>query len=199
MGKALEMARELVKQLEQAEKENKVELSSLNPRETFKIGENDFVVLEQYSNTTKVISKNFMAEDVVFDDNTRNYAESNLKEVIEKDIQPIIESEIGEDNIIEHSVDLVSVDMQREFQNYNCKVRPITFDEARKYNDLLPNDNLDDWWWTCTPWSTSERGWNRSISVVSSSGRFNYNSCDGYRGVRPVCILKSNIFVPKGE
>ena len=199
MGKVLEMARELVKQLEKAEKENKVDLSSLNPGETFKIGENNFIVLEQYFDRTKVISKNFMAEDVVFDYNTRNYAESNLKEVIEKDIQPIIESEIGEDNIIEHSVDLVSVDMQLEFPNCNCKVRPITFDEARKYNDLLPNDNLDDWWWTCTPWSTSERGWNRSIAVVSSSGIFNDNLCNGHRGVRPVCILKSNIFVSKGE
>lgn len=199
MGKALEMARELVKQLEKAEKENKVDLSSLNPGETFKIGENNFIVLEQYFDRTKVISKNFMAEDVVFDDNTINYAESNLKEVIEKDIQPIIESEIGEDNIIEHSVDLVSVDMQLEFPNYNCKVRPITFDEARKYNDLLPNDNLDDWWWTCTPWSTSERGWNRSIAVVSSSGYFGRNYCNNYFGVRPVCILKSNIFVSKGE
>lgn len=199
MGKALEMARELVKQLEKAEKENKVELSSLNSGENFKIGENEFVVLEQYSDRTKVISKNFMAEDVVFDDNTRNYAKSNLKEVIEKDIQPIIESEIGEDNIIEHSVDLVSVDMQREFPNCNCKVRPITFDEARKYNDLLPNDNLDDWWWTCTPWSTSERGWNRSIAVVSSSGIINYYFCRNNYGVRPVCILKSNIFVSKGE
>ena len=199
MGKALEMARELVKQLEKAEKENKVELSSLNPGETFKMGENDFIVLEQYFDRTKVISKNFMKEDVVFDDNTRNYAESNLKEVIEKDIQPIIESEIGEDNIIEHSVDLVSVDMQLEFPNCNCKVRPITFDEARKYNDLLPNDNLDDWWWTCTPWSTSERGWNRSIAVVSSSGYFSRGNCYGCNGFRPVCILKSNIFVSKGE
>ena len=199
MGKALEMARELVKQLEKAEKENKVELSSLNPGETFKIGENNFVVLEQYSDRTKVISKNFMAEDVVFDDNTRNYAESNLKEAIEKDIQPIIESEIGEDNIIEHSVDLVSVDMQREFPNCNCKVRPITFDEARKYNGLLPNNDLDDWWWTCTPWSTSERGWNRSIAVVSSAGGVSSNYCYGSHGFRPVCILKSNIFVSKGE
>ena len=199
MGKALEMARELVKQLEKAEKENKVELSSLNPGETFKMGENDFIVLEQYFDRTKVISKNFMKEDVVFDDNTRNYAESNLKEVIEKDIQPIIESEIGEDNIIEHSVDLVSVDMQLEFPNCNCKVRPITFDVARKYNDLLPNDNLDDWWWTCTPWSTSERGWNRSIAVVSSSGYFSRGNCYGCNGFRPVCILKSNIFVSKGE
>lgn len=199
MRKALEIARELVKQLEKAEKENKVELSSLNPGETFKIGENNFIVLEKYSDRTKVISKNFMAENVVFDDNTRNYSESNLKEVIEKDIQPIIESEIGEDNIIEHSVDLVSVDMQREFQNYNCKVRPITFDETRKYNDLLPNNDLDDWWWTCTPWSTSERGWNRSIAVVSSSGDFGNGDCNGSCGVRPVCILKSNIFVSKGE
>lgn len=47
MSKALEMARELVKQLEEAEKANKVQLLELKPGEAFKIGEHDFIVLEQ--------------------------------------------------------------------------------------------------------------------------------------------------------
>lgn len=199
MSKALDMARELVKQLEEAEKSNKVQLSELNPGDTFKVGEHDFIVLEQENGTTKVISKDFMAEDIVFDNNTRDYAKSNLKKIIENDIQPIIEDELGSDNIVEHTVDLNSVDMQHEFEPCTCKVRPITFDEARKYNDLLVNKNLDDWWWTCTPWSTAERNWKYAISVVSPSGNFNYYSCNDCGGVRPICILKSNIFVSKGE
>lgn len=199
MSKALDMARELVKQLEEAEKSNKVQLSELNPGDTFKVGEHDFIVLEQENGTTKVISKDFMAEDIVFDNNTRDYAKSNLKKIIENDIQPIIEDELGSDNIVEHTVDLNSVDMQHEFEPCTCKVRPITFDEARKYNDLLVNKNLDDWWWTCTPWSTAERNWKYAISVVSPSGSFGDFDCYCNGGVRPICILKSNIFVLKGE
>lgn len=37
MSKALEIARELVKQLEEAEKPNKVQLSVLNPGDSFKV------------------------------------------------------------------------------------------------------------------------------------------------------------------
>ena len=197
MSKALEVARELVRQLEEAERKNKVELSTLAPGDVFEIGKNDFIVLEQMSFETKVISKDFMAENIVYDEDSRDYNESNLKKVIEDEIQPIIESEVGENNLVEHTVELTSVDMQHEFDDCKCKVRPITFDETRKYNNLLPNKELDDWWWTCTPWSTAERGCKYSIAVVSSAGYVSLNSCNGNHGVRPVCILKSNIFVSK--
>ena len=199
MSKTLEMARELVKQLEEAEKANKVQLLELNPGDVFKIGKHDFIVLEQENGATKVISKDFMAEDIVFDKDTRDYNKSNLKKVVENDIQPVIEAEIGADSIIEHAVDLTSVDMQHEFEPCTCKVRPITFDEARKYNNLLANEDLGDWWWTCTPWSTTERNWKYAITVVSSSGYFGNDGCSNYGVVRPFCILKSNIFVSKGE
>lgn len=197
MSKALEVARELVRQLEEAERKNKVELSALAPGDVFEIGKNDFIVLEQMSFKTKVISKNFMAEDIVYDEDSRDYNESNLKKVIEDKIQPIIESEVGENNLVEHTVELTSVDMQHEFDDCKCKVRPITFDEARKYNNLLPNKELDDWWWTCTPWSTAEREWKYNVAVVSSAGYFSHDGCGYDNGVRPVCILKSNIFVSK--
>ena len=197
MSKALEVARELVRQLEEAERKNKVKLSTLAPGDVFEIGKNDFIVLEQMSFETKVISKDFMAENIVYDEDSRDYNESNLKKVIEDEIQPIIESEVGENNLVEHTVELTSVDMQHEFDDCECKVRPITFDEARKYNNLLPNKELDDWWWTCTPWSTEERGCSYSITVVSSAGDICISSCNSHVGVRPVCILKSNIFVSK--
>ena len=211
MSRALELAKELVKLLEENEtckceckcedKANKVELATLNPGEVFKIGEHDFIVLEQKAESSKtmVISKEFMAEDVVFDNDTRDYNKSNLKKVIEIDIQPIIEKEIGLYNIIEHEVDLTSVDMQNEFGKCKCKVRLITFDEARKYNEFIVNKDLDDWWWTCTPWSSAERGYKYSMSVVSSSGYVSVSGCYSCVGVRPFCILKSNIFVSKGE
>lgn len=199
MSKALDMARELVKKLEEEEKQSKVQLSTLNPGEIFKIGEYDFIVLEQCEERTAVISKGFMAENVKFDEDSRNYKESNLKKVIENLIQPVIEKEVGSKNLIEHEVDLTSVDMQDEFGGFKCKVRPITFEEARLYNNLLVNKNLNDWWWTCTPWSTEDRGWKYSITVVAPSGLVSDSYFNYSYGVRPFCILKSNIFVSKGE
>lgn len=199
MSKELEKARELVKMLEEKEKAKRVMLSSLRPGETFKIGDWDFLVLKQEDNSTRVISKNLLIEDVEFDSDSRDYNKSDLKEKIEEEILPVIVKEIGEDNIIEHTASLVSVDNQKEFDDVVCKVRPLTFDEARKYNDLLVNKDLPDWWWTITPWSTEERGWEYSITVFSPRGFIDDDIYDNCYGVRPFCILKSNIFVSKGE
>ena len=199
MSKALDLARELVKKLEETEKDNKIQLSELNPGDTFKVEECGFIVLEQENGTTKVISKDIMAENVCFDKNTGDYNKSNLKKMIETDIQPIIENAVGVENLVEHTASLMSVDMQNEFENLVCKVRPITFDEARLYNNLLVNKNLNCWFWTCTPWSTKDRGLGRSIAVVAPSGVIYDCICDYSICVRPFCILKSNIFVSKGE
>lgn len=158
MSKVLDAAKALVQMLEEKEKQDKVLLSALQAGETFKIGEHNFIVLEQDGAQTKVISKRFMAENVVFDKYVRDYSDSSLKKLIERDIYPVIEEVVGEDNIIEHEVDLTPVDMQQEFEPVKCRVRPITFDEARKYNDLLVTPEIYGWWWTCTPWSTEERG-----------------------------------------
>lgn len=140
-----------------------------------------------------------MAENVVFDNDSKDYNTSNLKKVIESDIQPIIEKYVGAENIVEHEVDLTSVDMQTEFKPCKCKARPITFDEARKYNNMLVNDDLDDWWWTCTPWSTEKRGYKYSMAVVCSSGDINIRNCNDNGGVRPFCIFSSLIFESEDE
>ena len=208
MSEVLDLLKRAVEMLEEAENDeveeleeviNGCELSTLKPGEVFKIGEHDFVVLKQYEGMTAVISKGLMAKNKKFDDDTRDYGKSSLKKLIEDEIQPVIEAEVGAENLVEHIVHLTSVDMQKEFEPVTCKVRPITFDEARNYNDLLVNNDLPDWWWTCTPWSTKERGWEYSVSVVSPRGYFDYFDYYYCNGVRPFCILKSNIFVSKGE
>ncbi len=198
MSRELEAARELVRMLEEKEKDHKVELSKLSSGDVFKIGSHDFIVLERGIDVTAVILKNLMTENEEFG-NSINYKDSNIRRIIEEDILPEIESEIGSENIIEHEVHLTSVDMQNEFGTYKCKMRPITFDEARQYNNLIANKELPNWYWTCTPWSTEDRGWNCGVTVVSPCGNFFSSSFDDYCGVRPFCILKSNIFVSKVE
>ena len=199
MKEAIKLVEKALEILKSEEKKGKVVLSSLKPGETFMIGEHEFIVLKQSYGMTNVISKNLMAENVRFDGDTRDYNKSALKRYIEKEIRPIILENVGAGNLVEHSVALTSVDNQNEFNDCICEVRPITFDEAREYNDLLVNEDLPDCYWTLTPWSTAERGWKYYISVVSPSGGVGNDNCYFYDGVRPFCILKSNIFVSKGE
>lgn len=199
MSKELEAARALVKMLEEREQSNKVKLESLKAGETFCIGENDYIVIEQHEGKTKVISKDFIAEDREFADDTADYKTSGLRKYIEAEIQPTIENEVGTENLVEHTVSLTTVDGQNDYGELTCKVRPITFDEARQYNNLIVNKDLNDWWWTCTAWTSPNREYNRSVAVVLPSGCINCYVCNGCRGVRPFFILKSNIFVSKGE
>lgn len=209
MSKALEEARKmeeaaiaLRKELEDKEKENTIRLcnAEIGQRIIGNAG-NEYIVLRQMQpqEQTMIVSAGLMAENAVFDQNTANYAESDLRTRIEMDILPIVAADFSEDSIVEHEADLTTVDMRRDFGTCKCKVRPLTFDEVREFNDLLAKEGLPDWYWTCTPWSTKERGWGRSITVVSPSGYFNSNRCGYDNGVRPFCILKSNIFVSKGE
>lgn len=207
MSKALEAAKELVRLLEEQENEqecdieccaDKVELSTLCPGDMFETNFSNFIVLEHLEEGTLVITEGLIKESVEFGDST-NYLESELRDLIDSEIYEKIVREFGADNMVVHKADLMTLDGQNLYGTYECRVRPLTFDEARKYNALLVNKDLPDWYWTLTPWSSKERGWEYSVAVVSPSGNFGYDFYDDYCGVRPVCILKSNISVSKGE
>lgn len=202
MSRELEQARELVRMLEEKEKESTVQLCTVERGQRI-VGSSEraYIVLKQMPDQgqTVVIADDFMEKDVVFDEDTPNYTESSLKERIERDIIPVVEADFGAFNLIEHEVDLTTVDMQKDFGTCLCKVRPVTFDEAREYNDLLVKEDLPDYYWTCTPWSTKKRGWGSSIAVVSPRGYFYYNCYYFNFGLRPVLYLKSDIFVSKVE
>ena len=195
----LELAKKLVAAIEKEDQKNKVMLKDIPVGGKFDTGIGRFIVLEQKENYTAVITEDLYREDVKFDDDCTDYKKSPLRELCEGEILNEFVAEFGEDNICENEAGLVTVDGQEVFGKLLTKVRPLTFDEAREYNDLLVNKDLPDWYWTCTPWSTKERGWKYSVAVVSPSGViFNYDY-DFSGGVRPFCILKSNIFVSKVE
>lgn len=199
MGKALDLAKALVSALEKEENKNKVMLSEISAGEKFTTDIGKFIVLEQCGDCTKVITEDLYRKNVRFDDDTRNYAKSKLRKLCDGEIYEEFAGVFGADNIIPLTVKLTSVDMQNEFKPVDCKVRPITFDEAREYNDFLVNKELPDWYWTCTPWSTEERKWEYSIAVVAPSGFISSRDYYDCFGVRPFCILKSNIFVSKED
>lgn len=194
----LQKAKELVELLEQQEEAGKVELSMLKRGEVFQTtGKRKYKVLEQYGDTTKIISLDLVKENVEFGD-TSDYKTSKVKKLCDTEILKDFEKEFGAENIETHTADIITADGQK-LGTVDCKIRPITFDEARGYTDITPNPCLNDWYWTLSPWSTKERGWEKSFTVVSPSGYVSNNYCDYEGGVRPVCILKSNIFVSKAE
>lgn len=194
--KIYKLAMEIVNELNS---DNKVLLSSLNPGDSFVAGEEEFIALDhEYNGGTLAITKGFVTDESVEFGKSTDYGSSNLKKVIENNIENQLIAKMGKENFIKHEVSLESVDGQNKSKVTEEIFRPITFDEARKYNDLLVCNKLNDWWWTITPCSTSDRGWN-SLAVVAPGGYVNRYNCYYDVGVRPVCIFNSNIFVSKEE
>lgn len=195
----LELAKKLVAAIEKEDQKNKVMLKDIPIGGKFATGIGRFIVLEQKEDSTVVITEGLYRENVKFDDDCTEYRKSLLRELCEGEILNEFSDEFGEENICTNEAGLVTVDGQEVFGKLLTKVRPLTFDEAREYNDLLVNKDLPDWYWTCTSWSTKERGWKYSVAVVSPSGRIHLNYYDFSNGARPFCILKSNIFASKIE
>ena len=194
----LQKAKELVELLEKQEEADKVLLSTLKRGDVFQTtGKRKYKVLEQYGDTTKIISLDLVKENVEFGD-TSDYKTSKVKKLCDIEILKDFEEEFEAENIETHTADIITADGQK-LGTVDCKIRPITFDEAREYTDITPNNDLNDWYWTLSPWSTKERGWKKALAVVSPAGCIYGNSCNYENGVRPVCILKSNIFVSKVE
>lgn len=189
----LQKAKELVELLEKQEKTGKVALSTLKRGDVFQTtGKRKYKVLEQYGDTVKIISLDLVKENVEFGDDT-DYNKSNVKKLCDIEILKDFEEEFGAESIEEHTVDIITVDGQK-VGSVKCKIRPITFDEAREYTDITPNNDLNDWYWTLSPWSTEERGWSKSFTVVSPSGNVGGSNYGFVYGVRPVCIFSSSIF-----
>lgn len=197
MDKVLKLAKELVAAIEEEGQKNKVMLKDIPAGGKFETGIGRFLVLKQKADCTVVITEGLYRKNEEFDDDCTDYKKSSLRELCDGEILNEFVAEFGEDNICENEAGLVTVDGQEVFGKLLTKVRPLTFDEAREYNDLLVNKDLPDWYWTCTSWSTSKRDWPYSVAVVSPSGSIHNNRCSSSFGVRPLCILKSNIFVSR--
>ena len=176
----------------------KVQLSDLKAGDVFETSFGEMIVLDNFEEKTLVITKGFVSDGRKFDEESPNFAESDISEYLSGEVLKMFENEFGEENIDEHITDVFSVDMQK-YDSYMGKIRLLTFDEARKYNELIVNEELPKWWWTMTPWSTEKRGWKNGVAVVSPSGDVIDCICYDNDGVRPVCILKSNIFVSEDD
>lgn len=124
-----------------------------------------------------------------------DWKESSLRKYLNKDFYENLVNEIGEDHVVTFERDLISLDGQKEYGKCEDKVSIISFDEYRKYRELIPN--AEYWWWTLTPDSTKCNGDTSWIRIVSPSGNFSNDDCYGSRGVRPLCIFSSSLFESK--
>ena len=174
----------------------KTKLSEKAVGEIVTIDNYEYIVLEQnnFTCTTSLLMKDLLQDDVNFGD-TLDFKTSNIKKLLDK-FALELEKEVGKDNVIEHTVDLTSDDGLKDYGTTTAKVSLLTCDLYRKFVYIIDKFKLDKWWWLATPFSTPTHGYNTLVKCVSPRGSIDYYSCSCIsNGVRPFCILNSNIFV----
>ena len=176
MKKVIDLLREAIEilELELAKPfEAKVELSTLKAGDVFETSFGEMIVLDNSDGKTTVITKGFVKDTLKFDSESPNFAESEISEYLSDEVLEMFEEEFGSENLVEHTTDVISVDMQK-YESYTGKVRLLTFEEARKYNEMIVNKELDRWYWTMTPWSTTTRKRRNSSNYSSNKTRAIY-------------------------
>lgn len=175
------------------EKEKK-RLADIEVGKTFKVGELEFVVLEHSDEGTAVILKEFW-QQAQFDEVSNDYASSDIRIKLNTDFYNQLSAIIGKDSIVTHTVDLTADDGRKDYESCKNHISLLTCDLYRRYVNILDEYRLDGWWWLATPYSTESNGYSSLVLCVNGRGTLSISLCFNRFGVRPFCILKSNIFV----
>ena len=170
-------------------------LSEYAPKETVKVGPYEMVVLDQTGDTTVLICKEPLPGDKAFGE-TNNYNGSYADEFCNQFAEEIAVI-VGEENLVWHTVDLTTDDGLKDYGTCERKGFLLTTEEQHRYVDVLDEHKVGRRCWLATALTTKKHGDDRCVKCVAPPGYFYGSCCDIGRisGVRPACILKSDIFV----
>lgn len=169
-------------------------LADYSKGEVVKIGRREFIVLEQEGDRTHLLLKGLLKESAEFGTNN-NYDGSNVDEICNDFAVELINA-VGEDNVLPFTVDLTANDGLKCYGTIERRrAALLTAEQYRRYVYIIDEHKLDKWWWLATPYSTAKHDGTEYALCVSPGGYICYLSCYDCNGVRPFCILKSNIFV----
>ena len=180
-------------------------LSDIAVGDTFEVGIFEFIVLEQGANYSKVLLKDFWKE-MPFDNNSNDYKLSIVRNSLNTKFYSDLLKYVGKNNILKHKVDLTAMDGRKEYGACRDFVSLLTCDMYRKYVEIIDKYKgsieiikspviTKDWWWFSTPYSTKANGYFDSVCICNRYGAIYRYSNYNKGGIRPFCILKSDIFV----
>ena len=159
-----------------------------------KIGDYEFIVLKKDDDTVQLLLKGLLEERVQFDSDCNNFAESSIRNYLDNFADKLAEI-VGEENIVEHTVDLTADDGLKCYGSCDCRVSLLTAQMYREHVYTIDEFKINKWWWLATAYSTPKHDCEAWVKCVSPFGLIRYDNYDIINGVRPFCILKSNIFV----
>lgn len=166
-------------------------LGSVKPGGTVTIGEREYIVLGHGEETTAIIAN----KPTKFMDLGKDgdYTKSDVRKYCNGEYYEELCNAVGKENVIPHTVNLVSDDGSNKGATVKDNVSILTCDLYRSYREFLPA--IGSACWTATRVTTLDKDYARNVCIVSSSGILSWLGCDCSIGVRPFCILNSSVLV----
>lgn len=131
-----------------------------------------------------------------FDEENKNdFAASSVRAFLNGDfLEELAAAGADKEAFLPLALDLTSDDGLKDYGIDRVTIGIYTDQIYREFRNIIPP--ASDWHWTATPYS----GYSCSVRYVNSSGALsNNNAYSGLRGVRPLCVLKSDILVSFNE
>ena len=160
------------------------------PKQEFTIGGIAFTVIQTTENLVKCIASECIGERAFDAKNSNDFDASDIRAYLNGEfLQKLIAAGAPEEMFEYFNIDLTADDGLKQYGGDRVRVGLITCDEYRLLRGNIP-ELLDTWWWTATPDSPK----NNFVRYVYSDGTLALNNAySGNRGVRPLCVLKSEI------
>lgn len=169
-------------------------LAEIKVGEIFEIAGIEFIKFADENGKTTAVAKDSLFKSTFGDNN--NFAKSTIKRRLETEILPEIEKAIGAENIVEHEVDLLSLDGDDKWGKIKCRISLPTFDFYRHNGKIFDEHKLGSSWWLTTPETTAKHYNDNWVVCVSPVGGIvNFNGVWYDRGVRPFIKFVSSISV----
>ena len=167
--------------------------NNLKAGDIFKdIDGDEYILMYYLANGDAVVWRKESLTKMKFGSNN-NYNGSDIDNYLCKAYLPELERKFGKHNIIEHEIDLLSMDGEDDYGKITRKVSIPTIDEYR-YNKKAIKSHIKEWFWLCTPDSTPSGYGSDGVQYVDSNGNVGYGWCNDCGAVRPRFVLNSSIF-----
>ena len=149
--------------------------------DTIKVNGIDLLILDERGSDIFVLAYNLLDKDTVFHSSGNNYRDSILKKKCDEWIE-----NAGFTNVKVRDIDLVTMDGY-DRGSLIVKAAPLTFDEYRKYAQIIQKKITHDFW-LVTGWS--HEGWGADLACgVNSDGKPNGYTYGISRGFAPAFVL----------
>ena len=172
-------------------------LPGVKDGETFTIAGMEFIKFPSVNGQTPVVMKDIAFHSRFGDNNDLRSSEVLRK--MEAEVLPQIIAAVGKENLCTIRTDLTTLDGLNPYGTMESLISLPTIDFYRSNAEIFGKYKPNNWWWLATPESAQPNDYPDWILCVAPSGFINYGHFNGGLGVRPFCILKSNIFESSEE